>query len=64
MFVEQSVEWMTGSETGVLGQNLHQSGCGHHRSHSWFAQVSNPGRRGGKAAINRLNYETISIDTQ
>jgi hypothetical protein len=51
MNVEQSVEWQLAGETEVLGENLTQCQFVHHKSLG-----SNPGRRGGKPATNRLIY--------
>jgi hypothetical protein len=42
-------------ETEVLGENLPQRHCVHHKSHL-LDPGSNPGRRGGKPATNRLSY--------
>jgi hypothetical protein len=44
-----------GRETEVLGENLHQRHFAHHKSHL-PDPGSNPGRRGGKPATNRLSY--------
>jgi hypothetical protein len=48
VIVEELVEWRWTGETEVLGQNLPQRHFVHHKS--------NPGRRGGKPATNRLSY--------
>jgi hypothetical protein len=43
-------------ETEVLGENLAQYHFVHHKSHS------NPGRRSGKPATNRLSYDTAAYE--
>jgi hypothetical protein len=53
MNVEQLVEW-----TEVLGQNLPQYHFAHHKFHMILPLGSNPGRRGGRPATNRLSYGT------
>jgi hypothetical protein len=53
MSVEQLVEWLAG-KTEVLGESLPQSQI-------WIELGSNPGRRGGKPATNRLSYDTASL---
>jgi hypothetical protein len=49
------VEWRLAGETQVLGENLTQRHFFHHKSHL-PDPGSNPGRRGGKPATNRLSY--------
>jgi hypothetical protein len=59
MSVEQTVEWELVGETEVLGENIlqwHLSST----SPTWRYLGSNPGRRGGKPATNRLSYGTAS----
>jgi hypothetical protein len=51
MIVEQSVEWEMAGETEVHFV--------HHKSHMTWPG-SNPGRRCGKPATNRLSYGTAS----
>jgi hypothetical protein len=55
--VDQSVEWELAGVTEVLGKNLPQSHFAHHKS-QWPDLGSNPGRRGGKPATERLSYGT------
>jgi hypothetical protein len=61
MNVEQSVELELAGETEVLGENLLQCHFGNHKSHI-NGLGSNPGRRGGNPATNRLNYVTAKWD--
>jgi hypothetical protein len=49
------VAWRLTGETEVLGGNLPQRHFVHHKSHL-ADPGSNPGRRGGKPATNRLSY--------
>jgi hypothetical protein len=58
MSVKQSVEWELAGETEVLGENLPQRHFVHHKSHMIYNLGSNPGRRDGKPATNRLSYGT------
>jgi hypothetical protein len=49
------VEWRLVGETEILRENLPQRHFVHHKSHL-PDPASNPGRRGGKSATNRLSY--------
>jgi hypothetical protein len=55
MMMENLVEWRLAGKTEVLGENLSQRHFVHHRS-DLPDPGSNPGRRGGKPATNRLSY--------
>jgi hypothetical protein len=53
--IDNLVEWRLAEETEVLGGNLPQRHFVHHKSHL-TTPGSNPGRRCGKPATNRLSY--------
>jgi hypothetical protein len=55
MMIENLVEWRLAGETEVLGENPPQRHFVNHKSHL-PDPGSNPGRRGGKPATNRLSY--------
>jgi hypothetical protein len=55
VMMENLVEWRLVGETEVLGENLPQRHIVHHKSHL-PDPGSNPGRRDGKPAANRLSY--------
>jgi hypothetical protein len=55
VMMENLVELRLAGETEILGENLLQHHFVHHKSHL-PDPGSNPGRRGGKPATNRLSY--------
>jgi hypothetical protein len=55
VIVEQLVEWRLVKETEVLGENLPRATL-FTTNPTWRDPGSNPGRRGGKPAANRLSY--------
>jgi hypothetical protein len=57
MNVEQSVKWELAGETEVLGENLPIATLST-TNHIWLDLGSNPRRRNGKPATNRLSYGT------
>jgi hypothetical protein len=60
MRMENLVEWWLARETEVLGENLPQYRFVRHKFHmNWSG--ANPGRRGGKPAINRFSYGTALL---
>jgi hypothetical protein len=59
MSVKQSVEWEWAGETEVLGENLPQRYLST-TNPKWPDLESNPGRRGGKPATNRLSYGIVN----
>jgi hypothetical protein len=60
MMMENLVEWRLAGETEVLGENPPQRNFVHHKSHL-PDPGSNPGRRAGKPATNRLSYGAVYI---
>jgi hypothetical protein len=57
MIMEQLVEWGLAGETEVLGENL-PNAIFSTTNPTWPDLGSNPGRRGGTPATNRLSYGT------
>jgi hypothetical protein len=55
MMMENLVEWRLAGKTEVLGENLSQRHFIYLKSHL-PDPGSNPGRRDGKPATNRLSY--------
>jgi hypothetical protein len=53
VIVKQLVEWRLAGETEVLNPSATLSTT----NPTWPDPGSNPGRRGGKPAINRLSYD-------
>jgi hypothetical protein len=54
------VEWELAGETEVIGENL-PSATLSATYPTWPDLGSNPGRRGGKPATNRLSYGTVYL---
>jgi hypothetical protein len=63
VMMENLVEWILAGETEVPGENLPQRRFVHHKFHL-PDPGSNPGRRGGKPATNRLSYGAALTDIQ
>jgi hypothetical protein len=56
MIVEKQMECRLARETEVLGENLPQRHFCPSQNPTWRDPGSDPGRRCGKLATNRLNY--------
>jgi hypothetical protein len=56
MIVEKQMECRLTGETEVLEENLPQRHFCPSQNPTWPDSGLNPGRRGGKPAINRLSY--------
>jgi hypothetical protein len=63
VIVELLVEWRLAEETEVLGENLPRATL-LTTNLTWRDPGSNPGRRGGKPATNRLSYGMALLMTQ
>jgi hypothetical protein len=61
MIVEKQMECRLAGETEVLGENLPQRHFCPSQNPTWLDPESNPGRRGGKPATNRLSYGAASL---
>jgi hypothetical protein len=59
VIVQKLVEWRLAGETEVLGENLPHSTTLSTTNPTWPDLGSNPARRGGKPATNRLSYGTV-----
>jgi hypothetical protein len=55
VIVEKLVEWWLAGETEVLGETCPNATLST-KNPTWLHPGSNPGRRGGKPATNRLSY--------
>jgi hypothetical protein len=62
IIVEKQMECRLAGETEVLGENLHQDHFCPSQNPTWWDPGLNPGRRGGKPAINRLSYGAAHLD--
>jgi hypothetical protein len=62
IMMENLVEWKLAGETEVPGENPPQRHFVHHKSNLTYPG-SNPGRRGGKPATNRLSCGPVCADS-
>jgi hypothetical protein len=63
MIVAKQIECRLAGETEVLGENLPQRHFCLSQKPTWPDPGSNPGRRGGKPATNRLRYGAADLIT-
>jgi hypothetical protein len=61
VMMENLVEWRLAGDTEVFGENPPQRHFAHHKS-TWPDLGSNPGRRDGNPATNRLSYGAAKSD--
>jgi hypothetical protein len=61
--VEKQMECRLAGETEVLGENLPQRHFCPSQNPTWPDPGLNPGRRGGKPAINRLSYGAAYLES-
>jgi hypothetical protein len=62
MIVEKQMECRMAGETKVLGENLPQRHFCPSQNSTWPDPSSNPGRRGGTPATNRLSYGAAHVN--